>query len=102
MWSPARRVCRDLISATVPDITSLSQSVYSDKYVFYVSEVSNHAHSAKNRISTGTNLQDDDVWLHHLDNQRWIGYIIMCTEGHGVSTYGTPYLVYQGLPEYKP
>jgi hypothetical protein len=52
--------------------------------VVYVSEVSRHAiffaRSGENRISTSTNLYDDDVcpWLHLLDNQRWIGDLSMC------------------------
>jgi hypothetical protein len=88
MWSPAPRVCRDVISATVPDITYFWQSVYSDKYVFYVSGVTN---SGENKISTGTSLHDDDVcpWVHLLVNQRWIGDISIYTEAHGVSTNGT-------------
>jgi hypothetical protein len=70
-------LCKDLISATVQDITYPWQSVYRDKYVFYVSEISRRARrtqSVYNRHAPCTNIYDDNVCprLLPLDNERSI------------------------------
>ena len=74
--------CKDPISASGQDKTYLWQSVYSDKYVFSVSEGTGSTSSLcdRSRISPCTNLYDDHVFprLHSLDNKLWTVDLSRC------------------------
>jgi len=79
-WGGQRRcLCEGIMSANVQDKSYPWQSVYSDKYVFSVSEgieqFTTHVHSPC------TILYDDDVCprLHPLDNECWIGDLSKCS-----------------------